>query len=125
MCGRIFDKEGAISMAWLYLFLAGLCEIVWANGLNRTEGLTSFLTDPSKIWTTAWTILVMLLSFWLLSMAMKQLPLGTAYAVWTGIGAVGTVIYGMLFMNEPRDGMRMLCMMLITVGIVGLKVVGK
>ena len=82
---------GAVSlysgMAWVYLLAAGICEIVWAIGLKKSDGFT-------RPWTTAWTVLVMLLSFWLLSYAMKALPLGTAYAVWTGIGAVGTVLFG-------------------------------
>ena len=92
-------RESGVSlysgMAWVYLLVAGICEIVWAIGLKRSEGFT-------KPVTSAWTIVLMLLSFWLLSIAMKTLPLGTAYAVWTGIGAVGTVVFGMAFLGEPR-----------------------
>ena len=103
-------------MAWVYLLAAGICEIVWAIGLKKSEGFT-------RPWTTAWTVVVMLLSFWLLSYAMKTLPLGTAYAVWTGIGAVGTVLFGIVFMGEPKDLARLGCIVMIVVGIVGLKVV--
>ena len=102
-------------MAWVFLIAAGLCEIFWAVGLKRSEGFT-------KVWTSVWTVALMILSFVLLSVAMRRLPLGTAYAVWTGIGAVGTVIWGMAFMGEPRDTPRVLCIMLIICGIVGLKV---
>ena len=105
-------------MAWVYLFLAGVCEVVWAVGLKRSEGFT-------RPWTTAWTILMMLVSFYLLSIAMKSLPLGTAYAVWTGIGAVGTVIYGMVVLGEARDVGRILCILMIVGGIVGLKVLSR
>jgi quaternary ammonium compound-resistance protein SugE len=103
-------------MAWVYLVAAGICEIVWAIGLKKSEGFT-------KPWTTAWTVVVMVLSFLLLSLAMKTLPLGTAYAVWTGIGAVGTVVFGILFLGEPRDLARVGCILMIIGGIVGLKVV--
>jgi quaternary ammonium compound-resistance protein SugE len=102
-------------MAWFWLFLAGVCEIGWAIGLKQSQGFT-------KPATTAWTVVVMLLSFYLLSIAMKTLPLGTSYAVWTGIGAVGTAIYGMVWMSEPRDLPRVMCLLLIVGGIVGLKV---
>jgi quaternary ammonium compound-resistance protein SugE len=105
-------------MAWVYLLAAGICEIVWAIGLKKSQGFT-------RPWTSAWTILVMLLSFWLLSFAMKTLPLGTAYAVWTGIGAVGTVVFGMMFLGEPRDAARIACIAMIIAGIVGLRVVEK
>ncbi len=111
-------------MPFLYLILAGLCEVIWAIGLKKTDGLTTFLSDSSKIWPTIWTILFMLISFWLLSLAMRDLPLSTAYAVWTGIGAVGTVIYGMIFLNEPRDILRILCIALVIAGIAGLKLLG-
>ena len=94
--------------------------MVWAIGLKKTEGLTRLWT-----WTTAWTVAGMLLSFALLALAMKSLPLGTAYAVWTGIGAVGTVIYGMAVMGESRDAGRILCILLIVGGITGLKVLSR
>lgn len=105
-------------MAWIWLLAAGLCEIGWAIGLKESHGFTRPVT-------TAWTIAVMLLSFYLLSLAMKTLPLGTSYAVWTGIGAVGAAIYGMAKLNEPRDAGRLLCMVLIVAGIVGLKSLAK
>lgn len=101
-------------MNWLYLFLAGICEIVWAVGLKR-YGFTAS-------WGGAVTVAVMLLSFVLLQMAMKGLPLGTSYAVWTGIGAVGTAIYGILWLGESRDVPRLICIGLIVLGIIGLKV---
>ncbi len=101
-------------MAWVYLIAAGITEIIWAVGLKQSDGFKKL--GPSVI-----TVIVMLLSFALLSQAMRKLPLGTAYAVWTGIGAVGTVIYGMVRLNEPRDWPRILCVLLIVVGIVGLK----
>ncbi len=101
-------------MAWVILFLAGLCEVFWAIGLKKFGFTLS--------WGGLATVVGMLLSFVLLSMAMKTLPLGTAYAVWTGIGAVGAAAFGMMFMNEPRELGRILCIVLIVAGIVGLKV---
>ncbi len=101
-------------MAWVYLIAAGITEIIWAVGLKHSDGFKKL--GPSII-----TVIVMLLSFGLLSLAMRKLPLGTAYAVWTGIGAVGTVIYGMARLNEPRDIPRIFCVMLIVGGIIGLK----
>lgn len=100
-------------MAWTYLVLAGICEIVWAAGLkaygfNFTRG-------------GIFTIVMMILSFVLLSEAMKRLPLGTSYAIWTGIGAVGTAVWGMWHFGEPRDWPRLLCIGLIIGGILGLK----
>ena len=101
-------------MAWVILFLAGLCEVFWAIGLKKFGFTWS--------WGGLATVIGMLLSFVLLSMAMKTLPLGTAYGVWTGIGAVGAAAFGMWFMDEPRDVGRVLCIILIVAGIVGLKV---
>ncbi|WP_029012323.1 quaternary ammonium compound efflux SMR transporter SugE [Niveispirillum irakense] len=101
-------------MAWLYLFLAGLLEIVWALGLKYTEGFTRPLP-------TAITVVAMLGSIGLLGMALKSLPLGTAYAIWTGIGTVGTVIAGILFLGETASALRLACVALIVAGIVGLK----
>lgn len=101
--------------AWLYLVLAGICEIGWAFGLKYSEGFT-------KMGVSIVTVLVMILSFVLLAQAMKHLPLGTAYAIWTGIGAAGTAILGMVFLNESRDLIRILCLLLIVIGVVGLKV---
>ncbi len=105
-------------MAWVYLLLAGICEIGWAFGLKYSEGFTKPLVSIV-------TVVVMILSFVLLAQAMKQLPLGTAYATWTGIGAAGTAILGMVFLNEPRDLLRILCLLLIIAGVLGLKFLSK
>lgn len=94
--------------------MAGICEIGWAFGLKYSEGF-------SKPLISIVTVIVMILSFILLSQAMKTLPLGTAYAIWTGIGAAGTAILGMVFLNEPKDLMRILCLLMIVAGVVGLK----
>ena len=100
-------------MPWFLLFLAGLCEIAWAVGLKK-YGFSATLGG-------AVTVVLMLLSFILLQQAMKSLPLGTSYAVWTGIGALGTAIIGIVYFHEPRDWTRLLFIALILVGIVGLK----
>jgi quaternary ammonium compound-resistance protein SugE len=101
-------------MNWIYLFIAGILEIAWAIGLKYTEGWTKI--TPSII-----TGILMIASFYFLSLAVKTLPIGTAYAVWTGIGTVGTAILGMFFFNEPREFSRILCILLIVAGIAGLK----
>ena len=101
-------------MAWIYLTIAGLFEIGWAIGLKYTEGFTRLL--PSL-----WTIGSMILSIVLLGLALKTLPVGTAYAVWTGIGAVGSIIVGMLLYSEPTDPIRVVCLTLIVAGMIGLK----
>ncbi|MDG5497267.1 multidrug efflux SMR transporter [Niveispirillum sp. BGYR6] len=101
-------------MAWFYLLAAGLAEIGWAIGLKYTDGFTRPLP-------TALTLLSMLVSILLLGLALKTLPLGTAYAVWTGIGTVGTVLAGMLLFGEPADALRLGCIALIVAGIAGLK----
>jgi quaternary ammonium compound-resistance protein SugE len=103
-------------MAWLYLLIAGLLEVGWAIGMKYTEGRT-------KLWPSVGTIAAMVLSFVLLGQALKTLPIGTAYTVWTGIGAVGTVVAGIFLFNEPRDALRLLCIGLILGGIIGLKLV--
>ena len=103
-------------MAWLALFFAGLFEIGWAIGLKYTEGF-------SRLWPSVWTLTAMAFSFSLLSYALKVLPVGTAYAVWTGIGAVGTAILGILLFGEAVSVGRLLCILLIVTGIIGLKVV--
>jgi quaternary ammonium compound-resistance protein SugE len=103
-------------MAWIYLTVAGLFEIGWAIGLKYTEGFTRLL--PS-----VWTIGSMILSIVLLGLALKTLPVGTAYAVWTGIGAVGTAALGIYLFAEPATVARLLCIGLILSGIVGLKLV--
>jgi quaternary ammonium compound-resistance protein SugE len=101
-------------MVWLILLLAGLMEIAWAIGLKYTDNFTRLV--PSVLTLTA-----MAISVWLLSLAMKTLPVGTAYAVWTGIGAVGTVIFGIVLFNEPATLSRFLCIGMIIAGIAGLK----
>ena len=102
-------------MDWLLLFIAGLLETGWAIGLKYSDGFT-------KLWPSLITLALMGISFFLLSQALKTIPIGTGYAVWTGIGAVGTVIVGMTFLGEPRDVGRICCLFLIVAGIVGLKV---
>ncbi len=101
-------------MNWLILFIAGLFEIAWAVGLKYTEGFTKPL--PS-----VFTIVSMVISMYLLSVAVKTLPLGTAYAVWTGIGAVGTAIFGMILFGESKELIRIFFIFLIIAGITGLK----
>ncbi len=102
-------------MAWIILFVAGLFEIGWAIGLKYTEGFTRF-------WPSLGTGLAMVASVVLLGIAMKQIPVGTAYAVWTGIGATGTVILGVVLLGEPATALRLACLGLIVAGIIGLKV---
>jgi quaternary ammonium compound-resistance protein SugE len=101
-------------MSWLILFVAGLFEIGWALGLKYTEGFT-------RVGPTAATLSAMLISLWLLGIAVKTLPIGTAYAIWVGVGAVGTAIAGMLFLDEPVSPLRLLSLALIMAGIAGLK----
>lgn len=103
-------------MAWIYLLLAGLSEVGWAIGLKYADGFT-------RLWPSAVTAFTMVVSFALLGQALKSLPIGTAYAIWTGIGAVGTAIAGVALFGEPRDLPRLACLALIVVGIVGLKLV--
>lgn len=103
-------------MAWVVLFVAGLLEVGWAIGLKYTEGFT-------RLWPSVATLGVMAVSFFLLSQALRTIPIGTGYAVWTGIGAVGTAVLGMAFLGEPRDVWRIFCLLLIIAGIIGLKVV--
>ncbi|MBL0554377.1 quaternary ammonium compound efflux SMR transporter SugE [Aeromonas caviae] len=104
-------------MSWLLLLLAGLFEVAWAIGLKCTDGF-------SRPLPTLLTLIAMAVSVLLLAMAVKQLPLGTAYAVWTGIGAVGTVLMGIWLFNEPATLARVLCLLLIIGGILGLKFIG-
>ncbi len=101
-------------MAWLVLVIAGLLEVGWAVGLKYTEGFT-------RLWPSVGTVAAMGLSIGLLGLAMRALPVGTAYAVWTGIGAVGTVILGIVLLGEPVTAARLACLGLILAGIVGLK----
>lgn len=105
------------SRAWLLLLLAGLCEIAWAIGLKSTAGFTRPV--PSVL-----TVAAMIVSFWLLAQALRTLPVGTGYAVWTGIGAVGTAILGIVLLGEPRTTARLVSIALIVAGIVGLKLAG-
>jgi quaternary ammonium compound-resistance protein SugE len=101
-------------MAWIYLLIAGLLEIGWAIGMKYTEGFT-------KLGPSVATIIAMIASFSLLTEALKTIPVGTGYAVWTGIGAVGTAIVGMVFLGESREMLRIFCLLLIVAGIIGLK----
>lgn len=101
-------------MAWVYLVIAGLFEITWAIGLKYADGFTKLV--PSVI-----TIVGMILSVILLGLALRELPVGTGYAVWTGIGTVGAAILGMILFNEPATAIRLGCIALIIVGILGLK----
>jgi quaternary ammonium compound-resistance protein SugE len=103
-------------MAWIYLVVAGLFEVGWAIGLKYTEGFT-------RLWPSLWTGASMALSLFLLAQALRTLPVGTGYAVWTGIGSLGTAVLGILLLGESRDALRLLCLALIVAGIVGLKLV--
>jgi quaternary ammonium compound-resistance protein SugE len=104
------------TLAWLYLVVAGLLEIVWAIGLKYTDGFTRLV--PSII-----TAVAMIASVWFLALALRAIPVGTGYAVWTGIGAVGTAILGIALLGEPATAARIACIGLIVAGIVGLKLV--
>ena len=103
-------------MAWLYLFIAGGLEVFWSTFLKLSEGFT-------KLWPSVWAVVGMIASFFFLSQATKTLPMGTAYAIWTGIGTVGTVILGIVLFAEPVTAMRLGCIALIVTGILGLKFV--
>lgn len=102
-------------MSWIILFFAGLLEVAWAMGLKQSAGFT-------RLWPSVFTALTMAGSMALLGLALRHLPLGTAYAVWTGIGIVGTAIAGMILLNEPAGAWRLLSIALIVVGIIGLKI---
>jgi quaternary ammonium compound-resistance protein SugE len=102
--------------AWIVLLVAGLFEVGWAVGLKYTEGFT-------RLWPSVWTVFAMVASVVLLGWSLKALPLGTAYAVWTGVGAVGTALLGIWLFGESREAMRFACIGLIVAGIVGLKLV--
>jgi len=109
-------------MAWIYLLLAAVCEMVWPLGFKYSDGFSR--------WDRNWpviggTFLVMLASFGFMALASKQLPVGTVYAVWTGLGTTGIVLIGMMFLNEPRDVRRLVCLGLIVVGVVGLRMLEK
>ena len=101
-------------MAWAILIIAGLFEIGWAVGLKYTEGFT-------RLWPSIWTVAAMMVSLYLLAVAIRTLPIGTSYAVWTGVGAAGTAILGMILLGEPASIARVASIGLIVAGIVGLK----
>jgi quaternary ammonium compound-resistance protein SugE len=101
-------------MAWIILVVAGLFEVGWAIGLKYTEGFT-------RLWPTVWTVAAMIISLWLLGIAMKSLPVGTAYSVWVGVGAAGTLILGIVLLGEPANPARLISVALIIAGIIGLK----
>ena len=101
-------------MAWVLLFIAGLFEVGWAVGLKYTDGFT-------RLWPSVGTAVALVASMVLLASAVRTLPLGTAYAVWTGIGTVGTAILGIVLFREPATAMRLVCITMIVAGIVGLK----
>ena len=103
-------------MAWFILFIAGLLEISWAVGLKYTEGFT-------RLWPTVFTATALVASMFLLGLAVRTLPLGTAYAVWTGIGTVGTALLGIVLFGEPATAARLVCIGLIVTGILGLRLV--
>jgi quaternary ammonium compound-resistance protein SugE len=113
--------EVKILMAWLYLFIAGLLEVAWAIGLKYTEGFT-------RLWPTVITVVLMIGSFFALAQAVNPktspIPIGTGYAVWTGIGAIGTAILGMVLFAESASPARLACLALVIIGIVGLKYYG-
>jgi quaternary ammonium compound-resistance protein SugE len=103
--------------AWLVLVASGLFETVWAVGVKYTDGFT-------RLWPSVGVLAAMAVSVYGLALAARVLPIGTAYAVWTGIGAVGAVVFGIVFLGEPRTAARLACLCLIVAGIVGLKLVG-
>ncbi len=105
-------------MSWIYILIASVFEISWAVGLKYSEGFT-------RLYATIFTVITMILSYVFLSLGAKNLPIGTAYAVWTGIGAVGTALYGIVFFNEPRDFLRVGFIFLIVIGIIGLRLTYK
>lgn len=104
-------------IAWLLLICAGLLEVSWLVAMKYAEGFT-------KLWPTVWVFVLGTLSFYLISLCLKVIPVGTAYVVWTGIGAVGGAIVGMVLFNEPRDAWRLASIALVLAGIVGLKLTG-
>ena len=105
-------------MYWIYLLIAGFFEVFWAIGLKLSNGFSDVLIS-------AVTVFGMVASFYFLALALKNIPLGTAYAVWTGIGTIGTVILGMLLFKEPASAVRFVCIALILTGITGLKILSN
>jgi len=106
--------EGIVMQVWIVLFLAGVAEIAWVIGLKYSEGFT-------RLWPSAFTVVTLAASMLLLGWAVKSLPIGTAYAVWTGIGAIGAAVAGLMLFGESANPMRLLCIGLIVAGVVGLK----
>jgi quaternary ammonium compound-resistance protein SugE len=111
---RTLDSLQWTNMAWFYLIIAGFLEIGWAVGIKFSQGFT-------RLWPSVWTILAMLASFALLAQALRSIPVGTGYAVWTGIGAAGTALIGMYFLGEPREFLRIVFITMIVAGVIGLK----
>ncbi len=105
-------------MAWFVLVVAGFFECAWAIGLKYSQGLT-------RLWPSVFTAATMAVSLYLLSVAMKSIPLGTAYAVWTGIGAIGVAVLGVVLFGESREWVRLVCILLIVAGVVGLRVFSR
>lgn len=103
-----------MTLTWIYLIVAALLEVGWAIGLKHTGNWT-------RLWPSVTTLALMVASLYFLSLALRHLPIGTAYAMWTGMGAVGTALLGMLLFGEPRTALRLMCLVLIVAGIVGLK----
>lgn len=101
-------------MAWVYLFVAAMFEVGWAVGLKTTEGFTRF-------WPSVLTIAAMVISMLLLSLAVRTIPIGTGYAIWTGVGTIGAVLFGVAFFGEPTTPAKSLFLLMIVIGIVGLK----
>jgi quaternary ammonium compound-resistance protein SugE len=101
-------------MSWAILVVAGLFEVGWAIGLKYTQGFT-------RLWPSVWTVAAMIISLWLLGIAMRSLPVGTAYSIWVGVGAVGAVVLGIVLFGEPANAARLVSVALIIAGIVGLK----
>ena len=106
------------STAWIILFIAGLFETGWAIGLKYSEGFT-------RLWPSVLTVISMAISVWMLSLALKVLPVGSAYAVWTGIGATFTAILGIILFDESKDVLKILFILMIVAGLIGLRLVGK
>jgi quaternary ammonium compound-resistance protein SugE len=105
-------------MSWIYIFIASIFEISWAVGLKYSNGF-------SKLYPSIFTAVCMILSYVFLALGSKNLPIGTAYAVWTGIGAAGTAIYGMIYFNESKELIRIGFIFLVIIGIIGLKIFSK
>lgn len=105
-------------MPWLYVFIASIFEVSWAVGLKYSNGFTNLKAS-------IFTLITMVLSYVFLALGVRHLPIGTAYAVWTGIGAVGTAVYGIFFFNEPKEFARVFFLFLIIVGIIGLKITSR